>query len=466
MIFRSVIRWGSSEDWYGSRFSQPGISWWGRNRFPMALLRKSLLGFLVPGGLIVLVAVGLLRPHGLPPWVEGPVQTFPFVVLAFGLFFGWYLSSSRLVLSLIVLGIADRGLALLPPTDQSSETPHHLMFSALALLLPLNLMALSIMKESHLSSWRGILCLPLLLIQPVLVWWLAQPGQASIAHSLQQPLIPVLSTSWTAIPQLALVAFSGAVLLIGIRFGLNGTPFDSGLFWTVIASFVAVQGYHHGWMPTNFFSAAGLILFVALLQTSHQETYRDELTGIPGKVAYDQMVAGLGNKYVMAVVGIDQLKQYGNQHGKAVSEQMLQLIAPRIMAAAGGGKVHRLAGEEFTVLFPKKTATQTLVDLEAIRKAVEEADLYLRGRDRVWERGATARTKSQDVALPATVSIGVAESGDVRPSIGVVTKAAYRALYEAKGEGGNRVKRGAMPAEASKTSSDPTGRIVTHSEFG
>jgi GGDEF domain-containing protein len=431
----------------------------------MSSVRKSLVAFLVPGGLIFLGALGFLRPSGLPPWVQGPVHAFPFVVLAFGLFFGWYLSSSRLILSLIVLGIADRSLALLPPADQPGESAHQVIFSALALLLPLNLMAVSIIKEEAMSSWRGAVRLPLVLIQPVLVWWLAQPGQAWIGHSLQQPLLPVLTASWTVLPQPALLAFLGAVFLIGIRFALNRNPLDSGIFWSVIASFVAVQGFHHGWTPTNFFAAAGLILFVTLLQASHQETYRDELTGVPGKLAYDQAVSGLGSRYVLAVVGIDQLKQYGNQHGKPVSEQMLRLIAPKIMAAAGVGKVHRLAGEEFTVLFPKKSATETLVDLGAIRKAVEETQLYLRGRDRVWEGGGTARQKSGDVALSATVSIGVAESGGARSSLALVTKAAYRALYEAKGEGGNRVKRGTVSPDVPKASPDATGRIVTYSEF-
>lgn len=431
----------------------------------MALLRKTLLDFLVPGGLIFLAAVALLRPHGLPPLVQGPVHAFPFAVLAFGLFFGWYLSSSRLILSLIVLSTADRGLALLPPADQHAESAHHATFSALTLLLPLNLMALSILKEEALSSWRGAIWLPVVLIQPLLVLWVAQPDQTWIAHSLQQPLMPVLAASWTALPQLALLAFAGAVLLIGIRFALNRHPFDSGIFWTVLSSFVAVQGFHHGWVPTNFFSTAGLILFVGLLRASHQATYRDELTGIPGKVAYDQTVACLGRKYVLAVAGIDQLKQYGNQHGKLVSEQMLRLIAPKIMAAAGGGKVHRLAGEEFTTVFPRKTATETLADLESIRKAVEEADLCLRGCERVWERGTTARRKSRDVSLPATVSIGIAESGDARPSLAQVTKAAYRALYEAKGEGGNRVKRGTVSADVSNASPAASGRVMADSKF-
>ncbi|MBH0180033.1 MAG: GGDEF domain-containing protein, partial [Nitrospira sp.] len=189
---------------------------------------------------------------------------------------------------------------------------------------------------------------------------------------------------------------------------------------------------------------------------------RDDLTGIPGKPAYDEAVAGLGRKYVLAVVGIDQLKQYGNQHGKPVSEQVLCLVAPKILAAAGAGKVYRLAGEELTVLFPRKTATETLVDLGAIRKAVEATTLYLRGRDAVREG---VGTKSTDQALTVTVSIGLAESGDATLPRELVTKSAYRALYEAKGEGGNRVKRGAISVDVPKTASAGTGHIVAHSEY-
>jgi diguanylate cyclase (GGDEF)-like protein len=431
----------------------------------MSSLKKPLFAFLVPGGLLFFAALALLRPHGLPPWVQGPVSAFPFIVLAFGLFFGWYLSSSRLILSFIVLSVADRSLALLPPMDQPIDSAHRVMFSALALLLPLNLMALSIMKEEAMSTWRGALRLAVVVIQPILVLWLAQPGQAWIAHSLQQPLLPILNTSWTELPQPALVAFSGAVLLIGIRFALNRKPFDSGIFWTVIASFVAVQGFHHGWMPTNFFSAAGFILFVTLLQASHQEIYRDELTGVPGKLAYDQAVAGLGKKYVVAVVGIDQLKQYANQRGRPVSEQVLCLVARQILAATGAGRVFRLAGEEFIVLYPRKAVTDTLVDLGAIRKSVEVTALYLRGRDRVWERGAAASLKATDEPLPVTVSIGVAETGIDKSTIELVTKAAYRALYEAKGEGGNRVKRGTIVAETKKIVPAHTGQIVAYHDF-
>lgn len=426
----------------------------------MPSIVKSLITFLVPGGIIFFAALGFLRPQGLPQWVQGPVRTLPIIVLGFGFFFGWYLSSSRLILSLLVLAFADRAVTLFPPTDHEPGATSHMIFAATTLLLPLDLLAFSIIKEQAISSRRGILRLPLVLIQPFLVLWLSLPEQAGIARSFQQPLLPALTTGWTELPQPSLVAFGGALLLIGTRFIVERNPLDGGAFWALVASFVAFQGMRHGWSPTNFLSAAGLILFLTLLQASHQQTYRDELTGVLGKVAYEEAVAGLGNRYALAVVGIDQLKQYAGQRGKSVSEQLLRFLAPKIVAAAGSGKVYRLAGEEFTILFPRKTATDALSNLEAIRKAVELSTMYLHGRDRVWEgRG------SDDDALIVTASIGLAEAGDSSSSLGLVTKAAYRALYEAKGEGGNLVRRGTLAAEAQHSAQAPTGRIVAYSDF-
>ncbi len=421
---------------------------------------RTIVSFLIPGGIVFLAALGFLRPQGLPQWVQGPVRAFPVIVLCFGFFFGWYLASSRLILSLLVLAFADRALVLFPPSDADPESANHVIYAAAALLVPLNLLAFSIIKDQAISAWRGFLRLPMVLVQPFIVLWVSLPEQAGIARALQQPLMPMLQTDWTMISQPGLVAYAGALLLIGARFAVERNSLDGGAFWALMTSVVAFQGFQFGWTPTNFFAAAGLILFVTLLQDSHRQIYRDDLTGIPGKVAYEQGVANLGTKYVLAVVGIDQLKQYANQHGKAVSEQLLRLLAPKVLAAAGSGRVYRLAGEEFTILFPRKTVTESLASLESIRKVVDQAAPYLRGRERVWEGVGT-----ENNALPVTASIGVAEAGDGRSSLGLVTKAAYRALYEAKAEGGNLVKRGSPVAESVKHAQTETGRIVAYNEF-
>lgn len=206
---------------------------------------------------------------------------------------------------------------------------------------------------------------------------------------------------------------------------------------------------------------AGLILFVTLLQSFYQRTYRDELTGIPGRLAYDEAIGQLGKQFSVAVIGIDQLTQYANIHGKSVSEQILKLAAPRIQAACSSGRIFRTSGEEFTVLFSGKSAIDTVAALDSVRKSVEAVGLFLRGRDRVWEKQREAKEAgSRDRALPITVSIGVAETLDDSATVAHVIKSAYRGLYDAKGTGGNVVKRAQDPAIPVRRAPSGTGRTT------
>jgi len=86
------------------------------------LLWKSIRIVFFPGGLIFLVAIGFLRPQGYPMWLQQPIAALPYIVLAFGLIFGWYFASSRMILSLVVLALADQALVLLPNTGGDQET--------------------------------------------------------------------------------------------------------------------------------------------------------------------------------------------------------------------------------------------------------------------------------------------------------------------------------------------------------
>lgn len=271
---------------------------------------------------------------------------------------------------------------------------------------------------------------------------------------------------WTPIPQPALLVFALALALHVVRFTLHRDPLEGGAIWALCAIFVAYHAGRYGWQPSNFFMTAGLILFATLLQSFHQRTYRDELTGIPGRLAYEEAITQLGKRYSLAVIGIDQLTQYANVHGKSVSEQVLKLAAPRIQAACVDGQIFRTTGEEFTVLFSGKSATETLSTLDTIRKSAQTIGLFLRGKDRVWEKpGRSKEAGSRDRALPITLSIGVGETRDDSATLALVIKSAYRGLYEAKGIGGNVVKRGVETTAPARRSQSGTGRMVASGEY-
>jgi GGDEF domain-containing protein len=103
--------------------------------------------------------------------------------------------------------------------------------------------------------------------------------------------------------------------------------------------------------------------------------------------------------------------------------------------------------------------------LDTVRKSVETIGLFLRGRDWVWERRGTKESGSRDRALPITLSIGVAEKLNDSATLPLVIKSAYRGLYEAKGIGGNVVKRGLEAAIPVRRTQPGTGRIVASGEY-
>ena len=412
---------------------------------------KTTSAFLIPGGPIFLAALGFLRPHGLPAWCQQPVAALPYIVLVFGLVFGWYLASSRMMLSLLVLALADRANVLLPVSIADAPLVGQNLFAITALLVPLNLLAFSIVKEDAISTGRGIVRLMLVLAQPFLVLWLCLPEQEELTHTFTQTFISLAVTNWTILPQPALLVFVIAITLQSVRFCLDRDPLEGGSIWALLAVFLAYHGKQYGWHSTNFFTTAGLILFATLIQASYQRTYRDELTGIPGRLAYEEAISRLRRGYSVAIIGIDQLKQHTNNHGKAVGEQILKVIAPKIQTACTGGQVFRISGEELTLLFPDSSATESLSRLEQLRKLVEATALYLSKRDRVWEdTSGTHKGGTSDRELPVTLSIGVAEHTGDHCSLSLVTKAAYRALYDAKGAGGNVVKRRSVPPEQAR----------------
>ncbi|MDF2460327.1 MAG: putative Diguanylate cyclase [Nitrospira sp.] len=423
---------------------------------------KAILAFLFPGGLLFLLALGFLRPSGLPLWCQGAVAALPYLALAFGLVFGWYFVSTRMLFTLLVVTFADRALMAFPfqkDPDPVSQT----VFSLSAFLVPMNILGFSLLREGREGTIRHAMAAMLLLIQPLVVLWLCQPAQQDLALALVTSGLTGWATGWTPIPQAALLAFFIALTLQVSRFAVSRNPMDAGAAWALGTVFLAYHGMQYGWNPTHYLSTAALIVFVSLVQVSYQETYRDELTGISGRQAYEETVAQLGGNFALAVLAIDQLKSYAGSHGRPVVEQVLKLVSLKVESACLEGRVFRVSGEELTLLFPHRSAMEALVALNDVRRTVESASLFLRGRDRVWDNtGGKKSPGLKDRALPVSASIGVAEQSGDAVSIDLVIKSAYRALYEAKAGGGNAVKRATVTRQSIPRSS---GRIVTASEY-
>jgi len=171
---------------------------------------------------------------------------------------------------------------------------------------------------------------------------------------------------------------------------------------------------------------------------------------------------------------------------------VLRMVAGKLAGVTGGGRAYRVGGEEFSILFPGKTAKDAMPHLELLRSVIEVSTFRVRagqerrrapearrqssgqavqtpdsrgpdfpGPDfrahdrrsterRTRARRATAPRKTTRTARPSdeapsaeisvTVSIGVAEPRARIRAVEDVIQAADQALYRAKQAGRNRVE--------------------------
>ncbi|WP_243637362.1 GGDEF domain-containing protein [Parashewanella curva] len=182
-----------------------------------------------------------------------------------------------------------------------------------------------------------------------------------------------------------------------------------------------------------------VLIFLSVLFDSYHLAYRDELTGLPSRRALYNLVLSLSNKYCVAMIDIDHFKKFNDTYGHDVGDQVLKLVASRLSKVTGGGKVFRYGGEEFTIIFPRKSVEQTLEHLEAVREEIQNYEMVIRNENRKnTDKSARNKGNSKNKTVSVTISIGVAQH-ERKQDFDKTLKAADVALYKAKKQGRNQV---------------------------
>jgi diguanylate cyclase (GGDEF)-like protein len=403
---------------------------------------KRGLSFVLPGGLIALAAWGFLRPTGLPAWLQPLVNWLPVLVFGFGLVAAWRLTHARAALAVILLAVADRALSLTGTTsggDGSLTDIATIVWSTLTVLVPLNLLGLSLLGELDASSRWTLLPVVLYVAQALGIAWLCRPESGELVVALTAPFVDPAWTAWTALPQPALLAFAAAWVFPMLRFAIRPDPMDSATAWASVTVFLAFHGRTLGWEPTNFFAASGVILSAGLMATSYRSAHYDRMTGAAGRILFNQMAARLGKRYAVGLVQIDNLDVLMRRHGPALRDQLMGVVALRIPSDAETGKLFRYSPDMFALIFPGSGGTEALGYVEPIRKRVEAVRVTLLKGNRIKEESPQTEKGTKGL-LPVTISIGVAERNEHLKSFDEVLRAAHKALFLAKQAGGNQVQ--------------------------
>ncbi|HEV3036841.1 MAG TPA: GGDEF domain-containing protein [Candidatus Angelobacter sp.] len=403
---------------------------------------KLVYSFMMPGGLLLASAVALTRFPVLPPSASQVFLWLPYAVFAIGALLSWRFNRSRVLLAMVALAIVYA--AILFYVFQQSENPGaaSTILAAIALLLPMNLALFSAMQEKGIASLTGGLCMALIGMQLVVVALLCRPELSDIAALLQRPFFQWKLLNRLHISQPALIVFILSMAVLVVRFIWRPKPLEGGFFWALVTAFLALNAASQGRAPGLYFTTAGLILVASLIEMSYHLAFLDELTGLPGRRAFNEAALKLSDNYSVAVVDVDHFKKFNDTHGHECGDQVLRMVANCLGEVSGGGQVFRYGGEEFAVIFVSKSAKQCLTHLDDLRQRIADTDFTVRGNDR-RKNNLTKRSKAKHgnkKKLQVTVSIGVACHNTRNFSFDQVVRAADKALYRAKDAGRNCVQ--------------------------
>lgn len=404
---------------------------------------KWLLSFFLPGGILLVAAVVLVRTNVLAAWFPEIGVIYPCVVLAGSVLLGWRFNRSRLIFAVLALAIADRALFHFTRGQAASTAQGKLIYDATVILLPLNLAILSLLKERGIFTWRGVWRMSLILAQPLAIGIICYESlfivndyidYRIVTQTFLQRFLPPQP------PQTVLAAAAISFLLVCAGLLRKGESMRNGFFWSLLAAGFALLARKQGAVCTFYFATAGLILAISVIEASYAMAFRDELTGLPARRSLNEFLLRLGSRYTVAMLDIDHFKKFNDTYGHDVGDQVLRMVASKISAVSGGGRAFRYGGEEFTVIFPGKSADEAFPHLDFLRAVIEKTGFSVRGKNRPKKKPDKPRAGEESARTTAvTISIGIAERNGEYGNPQEVIKAADKALYRAKKAGRNRV---------------------------
>lgn len=394
---------------------------------------KILYRLTLPGGLLLVISLMLIKVGVLADPDSQLVRFFPLAVFASGLALSAYFRRSRIFFATLVLTLADLAFSTLTPYVSAAVAAT--LTNAIAFLLPVNLVVMAFLKERGIITYSGRKRLAGIAVQIIAVAAFCLPQMAGIAAWLQTEFVPSILTSWSHLSQPALAVFLLSTAVMMALLIRRYRAVESSLLWALIASFVAFRIGAGATLAGVFFATGGLAMIVAVIETSYSMAYLDELTQLPSRRALNEALLKLPENFTVAMLDVDHFKKFNDTFGHEAGDQALRMVASRLARIAGGGKAYRYGGEEFAVLFPGRPAEEVFVYLDRMRKLIEESNFVVRGRDR--RRGSNSAGRGRKRQTSVTVSIGVASAGPEVSAPNEVLRVADQALYRAKSRGRN-----------------------------
>lgn len=385
----------------------------------------------VPMGLLFLAFLLFSRLETLSPPLVELLPKVSYFIFFIGLVLSWWFNRSRVFFVIIILSLSQFLLTSFVPLGTNKEFYLKVVYSVLCLIIPTSILIFSFLKERGIITFWGLTRIGFILLQLGFIFSIVNSNDKEMVRLLNKQVFFELPLSAiTPLSQIGLLWFIIAFSAILLKYLTQKSYLDNSFLGVLLFSFLALHFKESSWAPTIFFPAAGILLVIAIIQTSYSMAYLDELTGLPSRRALKEEMLKLSGKYVIAMLDIDFFKKFNDKYGHDVGDEVLKLVASCMEKVTGGGKPFRYGGEEFTILFPGKKLPDAVPHLEKLRVSIAQKAYNYQGN-----QGESSKQ------LFVTASIGVAEKNDKYKTFDEVLKGADDALYRAKKKGRNQVSK-------------------------
>jgi len=373
------------------------------------------------------------------------LQSLPYVVLGLAGILCVYFDRARTFTAACALMVVYYLIEAHLRTPFAGATPLF-MYTAISMSLPLTLILLMYLPERGLRNIYGIFMVAIVPLEVL--------SALIIHHTCPEPVWVKVINNWLPIHPFAhymlsvaaSIAFILAVVAGLFRLVRHDSEYDAMLVVSAVTGFIVLASLDMPRMSVVMFSVAGISLIVSLLRSSHEMAYRDELTGLLGRRAFNERLKSLGRSYVIAMLDVDHFKSFNDTYGHDVGDDVLKMVANQIAKVEGGGIAYRYGGEEFAIVFPRRDIEECKHCLDDVRTAVERYRMLVRNRKQRPRAGKVAeerrgrRSRQRDAkTVSVTISIGASSPKNRQSTVAEVLKAADGALYKAKRNGRNCV---------------------------
>ena len=390
---------------------------------------RRVVSLVLPGALLLFVVWAIQQDESVREASVPYAAFISFGTLGAAALLSWYNNYARVFFPTAVVGLV---MWTFGRTDTDS------MKLWIALLLPLNFILTAALKERGLMTFEGAFQGGILLMQLLLLRLLGQSAPGIFHPVLQwgQNSIP-----WTWLPLSGLVSFAVATVFLLVLVCRRRTSVEAGLLWALAGVFMAMHQVGQPEAQYLYGSAVGLLLTFAVLEHGFDMAYRDELTGLPGRRAFNELLQKLSRRYTIAMCDVDNFKNFNDTYGHEAGDQILKTVATTLFGVKGGGRAFRYGGEEFALVFNGRSAEEVQPFVESMRDAIAKMGLVLNGRAHPLDTTTRKKeTPGPATSVNITISIGVADNSGHNDKPEVVLEAADAALYRAKESGRNCVK--------------------------